>query len=367
MNKNILLGMMVASIATLGFISCSKSDNGGGATNLTTASSQALTDFVNVLAEPTYADFVAKATALNNAVNTLVTSPTTVNQTAAQQAWVATRVVWEQSEGFLLGPVEDNNYDPNMDTWPTDKNSIDSMLSKNPDITNASLNNVDDALKGFHPLEYYLWDFDPTTYTNAQKNYMVALADNILDQTKALQNSWTVSGGYANELLNPGSAASRYKTKESALEDIALKLIDICNEVGESKMPTPFKLAPTAPDSTLTESPYSHNSIADFKNNIQGALNSYTCAYGNKTGTSLSALVQINNRSLDNKIKSAFATAISSFNAFSNTTFEKAIYGSGTGSNPAAVNNTIKAIEDLKDLLEGSGGLVEYIQTYVKD
>lgn len=374
MKKNILLGMMVASMATLGFTSCTKSDNGNSTTNIETASSQALTDFVNTLAEPTYAAFVTKATTLNNAVQALVSDPTDANQTAAQAAWRDVRITWEQSEGFLLGPVEDNSYDPYMDTWPTDKNQINTLLNGTQDIatllatpTAETDEGAEYALRGFHPLEYLLWDFKAADYNQRDKDYMSALAQDILNITKELQNSWTKSGGYANELLNPGSTGSRYTNKEGALEDIALKLIDICNEVGESKMPTPFKLAPTAPDSTLTESPYSHNSIADFKNNIQGALNSYTCAYGNNKGTSLSTLVQINNRNLDNNIKSAFATVISSFDAFSNTTFEKAIYGTGTGSNPAAVNNTIKAIEDLKDLLEGSGGLVEYIQTYVKD
>lgn len=358
MKNKFLFGLLIASVA--GLTSCSKDSGSSASTSTETASSQALTDFVNTLAEPTYADFITKATALNDAVNTLTTNPTTANQTAAQQAWVATRVIWEQSEGFLLGPVEDNNYDPNMDTWPTDKNSIDSLLNKNPDMTDAFLNDVDDALKGFHPLEYYLWDFDPSTYTDAQKKYMIALAANILDQTKDLQNSWTESGGYAGELLNPGSSTSRYKTKESALEDIALKLIDICNEVGESKMPVPFGTNKADADSTQTESPYSHNSVTDFKNNIQGALNSYTCSYGGNTGTSLSSLVQINNRSLDTKIKTAFSTAISSFSTLDGTTFEKAIYN-----NRPAVQNIIDAIESLKTLLEGQ--LVPYIQQYIKD
>lgn len=360
MKKNILFGMMVATVATLGFTSCSKSDNGSG-TNITTASSQALTDFVNVLAEPTYADLVTKATTLNNAVQTLVATPTAANQLAAQNAWIDIRVTWEQSEGFLLGPVEDNNYDPNTDTWPTDKNQIDSLLTNtHTDITSGFLDNTDQALKGFHPLEYYLWDADLSKYTDAQKSYMTALSQNILDNYTALQSSWT-TGGFANEVLNPGKTEKRYFTsKEDALEKIADVLIDICNEVGEQsadgKMYAPY----IAEDSTITESPYSHNSVTDFTNNIQGALNTYTCSYNGQTGTSLSSLVQINNKNLDTKIKTAFNTVISSFSTLSGTTFEKAIYN-----NRPAVLTIINNIGALKALLEDQ--LVPYVQQYVKD
>ena len=362
MKKNNIVYLLFVSTLMATITSCSKSNNDTSNTSsLQQSQTQTLSDFVNVLGQPLYADFVTKATTLNNAVQTLINNPTVANQTAAQQAWVATRVTWEQSEGFLIGPVEDNSYDPNMDTWPTDRNAINALLSSNPNMTDRFLDNVDDALKGFHPLEYYLWDFDPSTYTSPQKNYMTALAANILDQTKALQASW-ISGGFGNEIINAGKSGSRYTTQRDALGAIANALIDICNEVGETKMPAPFGASAAAADSTQTESPYSHNSIADFTNNIQGAYNSYTCSYGGKTGTSLSSLVQINNKNLDNQIRQAFATAINSFSAFNGTTFEKAIYN-----NRPAVQNTITAIGNLKALLDGTNGLVNYIQTYIKN
>lgn len=355
MRRNILPLAMLAAVA---FTSCSKKDSTATA-DVQTTTDNTLSSFVNTLGEPLYADFVTRATTLNTAVQTLIATPTAANQTAAQNAWKDVRVVWEQSEGFLIGPVEDNNYDPNMDTWPTDRNQIDSMLNKNADITSALLDNTDGALKGFHPLEYFLWQSDPTAFTSAEKNYMTALAANILSNVKALQDSWT-TGGFANEIINAGKSGSRYTSKEDAVEAIANALIDICNEVGESKMPTPFGSTAADADSTQTESPYSHNSITDFRNNIQGAYNTYTCSYGGNTGTSLSSLVQINNKNLDNQIKAAFTTAINSFSGFDNLTFELAIY-----KNRTTVQNSIDAITALKAVLEEN--LVPYVQQYVKN
>jgi predicted lipoprotein len=355
MKRNILTVVLFAALA-----SCSKDDKDNG-TKMTIeqATDGTLSDFVNVLGEPLYADFVTKATTLNTSVQALIATPTAANQVAAQAAWRDVRITWEQSEGFLIGPVEDDNYDPNMDTWPTDRNQIDSMLNQNGNITSAILDNTDGALKGFHPLEYFLWNADITKLTAAQKNYMTALAANVLSNVKALHDSWT-TGGFGNEILNAGKTGSRYTSKEDAVEAIANALIDICNEVGESKMPTPFGSTATDADSTQTESPYSHNSIADFKNNIQGAYNTYTCGYNSKNGTSLSTLVQVNNKSLDTKIKAAFTNALGSFSGFDNLTFELAIY-----KNRSTVQNSIEAIAALKTVLEDN--LVPYVQQYVKN
>jgi putative iron-regulated protein len=356
MKTNILAATMLVSI---GLLSCSKDKTTTSTATIPQTTDNALNDFVNVLGKPLYADFVTKATTLNTAVQTLVATPNATNQAAAQAAWKDVRVTWEQSEGFLIGPVEDDNYDPNMDTWPTDKNQINAMLTSGTTITDQSLNSTDDALKGFHPLEYFLWNTDPSQYTDAEKSYMTALAANILDNVKALQNSWT-SGGFANEIINAGQTGSRYTSKEDAMETIANALIDICNEVGESKMPTPFGATAAEADSTQTESPYSHNSVTDFKNNIQGAYNTYTCSYGGKTGASLSALVQINNKALDTQIRQAFTTAINSFDGFNNLTFEKAIY-----TNRTTVQTTIDAVAALKTVLENN--LVPYVQQYIKN
>ncbi|WP_197492156.1 imelysin family protein [Arachidicoccus ginsenosidimutans] len=366
MKKNLLSAILLSATVLIGLSSCSKDDNNNNNTsnNIEQTTDAALSDFVNVLGEPLYADFVTKATTLNTAVQTLKANPTAANQTAAQNAWRDVRVTWEQSEGFLIGPVEDDNYDPYMDTWPTDKNQMNQLLAGtqtlNVEYLESETSDAELTLRGFHPLEYLLWgEFDPADYTSRQKDYMAALAQDILNNTKALQSSWT-TGGFANEITGAGQTGSRYTSKEDALEAIANALIDICNEVGETKMPTPFGNTQADADSTQAESPYSHNSIIDFKNNIQGAYNTYICSYGGKTGTSLSSLVQINNKNLDNQLKNAFTNAIAAFDGFGNYTFEQAIY-----TQRPIVQNVIDQITALKTTVED--GLIPYIQQYIKN
>src|SRR6185503_12139159 len=102
-------------------------------------------------------------------------------------------------------------------------------------------------------------------------------------------------------------------------------MADICNEVANEKMETPF----AAKDSTLSESSFSHNSIADFTHNIAGIKNAYLSSYIGVGGNhSLSELVASKNTSLNNTLLSQMDAAVASFNAFAslNISFEKAIY-----------------------------------------
>jgi uncharacterized iron-regulated protein len=366
MKKYAILTLAGAALFTATLTGCKSDPEPQPEVDFNALKTQVLTDFVSVVGNPLYADFKAKATALNTAVQTLATTPTQANLEAARTAWKAVRVIWEQSEGFLIGPVDYDNYDPYMDTWPTDHNAMEDLLASTQTLDVNFLAGLDDpdseaelTLRGFHPLEYMLWGVggnrQASSLTTREKEYMVALAADVLNNVTSLQTNGNTF--FTNELMKPGTGTgSRYESKHDALEALANALIDICSEVGEGKMVEPF----TAPgDSTITESPYSHNSIVDFKNNITGARNVYLCTYGSATGKSLSDLVKANNAALDQEIKQKFEVAINSFDGIT-TTFEQAIY---TQRNQ--VQNTLTALASLKESIDGK--LVPYIQQYVKD
>lgn len=365
MKKYALLALTGVALFTATLTGCKSDPDPEPAVDFNALKTQVLTDFVNVVGNPLYADFKAKATALNIAVQTLATTPTQANLEAARTAWKAVRVIWEQSEGFLIGPVDYDNYDPYMDTWPTDHNAMEALLASSQTLDVNFLAGLDDpesaselTLRGFHPLEYMLWGIggnrQAASFTAREKEYMVALAADVLINVTALQTNGNTF--FTNELMKPATTGSRYESKHDALEALANALIDICSEVGEGKMVEPFLLPG---DSTITESPYSHNSVVDFKNNIIGARNVYLCNYGSATGKSLSDLVKVNNAALDQEIKQKFEVAINSFDGIT-TTFEQAIYIQRN-----QVQNTLTALGSLKESIDGK--LVPYIQQYVKD
>lgn len=366
MRKYALLPVVGLALLTTTFTSCKDDKKVEPEMTFDETKVKVLADFGTTVGNPLYSDFEAKAANLKTAVTTLASNPTPANLEAARTAWKDVRIVWEQSEGFLIGPVEDDNYDPYMDTWPTDHNAMDSLLQGSQALTADYLSGVGTSneaeltLRGFHPLEYLLWGTDgnrQASFTPREKEYMVALATDIHNNVSALKTKGVAF--FASELSQPAVTGSRYTSKKDALEAIANGLIDIVGEVGEGKMVEPFGATVNDADSTITESPYSHNSLIDFRNNIIGARNAYLCTYGSATGKSLSDLVKANNATLDQTIKTQFDAAINSFDGIT-TTFEKAVYNQRS-----QVQNTITALTTLKGTLEDN--LVPYIQQYVKD
>jgi predicted lipoprotein len=148
--------ILLATASALGIFACRKPS--ASVITTTATSKEVITDFVNKVALPQYATLLSKATTLNTAINTLNTTPTNANLLAARTAWQEVRSSWEQCEGFLLGPVEDDNYDPNMDTWPVDYAQLDSFITNSTSFTETTIAGLNQSLRGFHPLEYILWD-----------------------------------------------------------------------------------------------------------------------------------------------------------------------------------------------------------------
>lgn len=356
--KKILFLLMAAS--TLAAVSCKKTDNNNSsAGNAPVTDSSVIVAFVNDVAVPQYQNLQNKANAFNNAIITLNSTPTDANLAAAQSAWRDARTAWEQCEGFLFGPVEDDNYDPNMDTWPVDRTQMDSLLASSNPLTLQDVQALPQSLRGFHPIEYIMWGVGgnntAANITARQKTYMVSLAADVKNNIDSLMNSWLPGGGnFEQTILTAGAGNNRYTTRQQVILSVVGAMSDICDEVGASKIHDPF----VARDSTLSESPFSHNSMADFINNITGAQNVYLCSYSTQ-GASLSSLIAEHNASLDNQIRNDFSKAIAALKSV-NMTFEMAIYNE-----PTQLNNAMTALATLKSDLDG--GVVTYVQTYVKD
>lgn len=124
----------------------------------------ALNQYVDAVVLPTYADLQTKVTALKNAVDAFVASPSNNAFATACQAWLNAREPWETSEAFLFGPVDALGLDPNMDSWPLDQNMIVQILNSGRyDNLTWGDNDDDDAVeavqsvRGFHTLEFLLF------------------------------------------------------------------------------------------------------------------------------------------------------------------------------------------------------------------
>lgn len=342
--------------------SCKKDDDPAQTETEMTAQelqSAILNDFSSVTVFPAYQDMETKMNDFHNACMAFNTTQSQSDLDNAKQAWKNVRGVWEQSEAFLFGPVSTENIDPSTDTWPVDYNSLDSVLTSGNAFTASYITSLGDELKGYHPSEYLLWGLNSSKsaaqFTQREKEYLVALSADLQMKANQLRNSWdpAMANNYSHHVKMAGDPTSVYPSQKAAFEEIVTAMAGICDEVANGKITEPF----VAADPTLEESPYSSNSITDFKNNITGVQNVYFGKY-NADGYGLENLVKKYNLSLHNKIVNQLDNAINSFNGIT------VPFGQAITSQPTQVQNTIDRINELKTTLEDE--LLPFVQQYVQ-
>jgi putative iron-regulated protein len=339
--------------------SCHKAvESGTNTQDFDSLETEVIQDFTNDLVFYRYSSLLNACVTMQSSIATLVNQTTDANLAQSKLDWKNLRSDWEQSEGFLIGPVESKDYDPNTDTWPTDYIQMDSLLGSENPLSTDDVKNLSQSLRGYHPLEYMLWgeggSRTPSNFTAREKLYMTSLISDILsNNVQPLYNDWFLgSDNYQAQVLTAGKGSTEFSTRQALFLNIQSVMSDICNEVGTSKMYEPF----VTRDSSITESPYSGNTLIDFKSNIMGLQQVYMGLNG---GKGLKDLVDAKNLQLDQKIQAAINAALNSFDQIT-VRYEVAIF-----TQRVQVQQTMDQLATLNTLLEND--FKNFLIQYIKD
>ena len=270
---------------------------------------------------PTYTQLADDVEDLEKTLNGLTVN--TITQTQIDKActdFKQARQHWERSEAFLMGAASDFDVDPTIDSWPLNRSLLLNYF--NNGMNDEMLE--DATILGFHALEFILFRNGQNrkvaelqgndTYTNfehitgAQElAYAQTICALLKQRCFQLQVAWegetaananrvavvkdahldykTNSGlSYGENLTKAGISGSKssFPTLKAAIAQVLSNdegsCVAICNEVGTAKIANPF----SAGDIAYVESPYSYNSIADFRDNIRSIRNVW---YGSTTGS----------------------------------------------------------------------------------
>ena len=308
--------------------------------------STTLNDFANTVVLATYTDLDNKAGELLSAVQALGAATNQAHLELAQGAWKATRKPWEQSEAFLFGPVDTQGLDPALDSWPVNRVDLDGVLTSEQALTEASIDALEDTLKGFHTIEYLLFrDGDQRKaedITPRELEYLVATTENLKSKTAQLRNAWEASGeNYAAEVANAGDSSTIYKSQKDAMQEMVNGMIVIADEVANGKISDPFNER----DTTLVESQFSFNSITDFQDNIRGIQNVYVGKFA-ADGQGLNEFVNSQDAELDVRFQTEVQTAIDTIGAIPDP------FRDSITAQRAAVQAAIDAVSTVQGTLE---------------
>ncbi len=349
--------VLVAILATLplALVACSSSSGEERAPGESYDFTTILESTVNEVIIPTYADLAKAAEALRAAANAFSEDRTSEQKMqAARDAWVAARIPWELSEAFLFGPVSDSGLDPAMDSWPVDHAQLDSILSSSITLSADHLaSNLGGGLKGFHTIEYLLWGKNlnkqikqAAEMTAREFDYLLAATEALAADTATLSQLWQEAEeedghSYGESVLLSGKDRlnGRFASQAAAAQQLITGFLTIADEVANGKIADPY----SEKDPMLVESQFSHNSTADFADNIRGIGMVYTAK---ESGKGMARFVEEFDGELHARIVTQIAEAISAIEAISQDgeTFRDAI------TNPAknaAIEGAMQKIQAL--------------------
>ena len=300
---------------------------------------------------PTYTKLADAAEKLQKALGDL--SASEIKQQNIDEACAAfklARAWWERSEAFLGGAASEFDIDPTIDSWPLDRDLLLSYFSTGEYSEDAL---EDASILGFHALEFVLFrngqnrkvtDFQANdTYKGFESvpaaeelKYAQVVAKQLVNRCYQLQVSWELTPN-TERLAAVKAAGLEYRTKnnlsygwnminagvsgsgttfsgltealQQLLNDAEGSCLAIADEVGSGKIGHPYA------DGYIfyVESPYSYNSIVDFRNNIRSIENIW---YGNPQGASGTATYSLHKfytqvaPEMAQKVETAIAAAI---------------------------------------------------------
>lgn len=299
----------------IGCIGCGEDDDGDDQVEAYDAGTM-LNDFANTVVLATYTDLDNKAGELLVAVKALAENTTQANLENAQQAWVATRKPWEQSEAFLFGPVDTQGLDPALDSWPVDRVSLKAVLDSNDELTADFVKDgLEDTQKGFHTIEFLLFregdQHKVSDIADRELEYLVASTEYLKESTSQLRLAWSPEGeNFSHTVASAGEGNAVYPSQSSAVQEMVNGMITIADEVANGKISDPYN----EEDTTLVESQFSFNSISDFQDNIRGIQNVYMGKFTND-GQGLNEFVNGQDADLDSRFQSEIKNAIDAIGA----------------------------------------------------
>jgi predicted lipoprotein len=232
-----------------------------------------LTNIFDNALVPAYEQFALEAVTFHNSILNFNSDSNLENLEKVQAQWLQTKLAWEQAEIYDIGSLNDNFAHNRIDKYPAKYSFLEANLNQETAIDEAFVNNSGSTAKGLPAIEYLVFRFENkdsilyqfTNHASAYqyKNYLTALAKNLISQSEVLQ----VAIEKERDLFinNTGEGLN------TALNDWVNAQISLLEEVISSKINKPLGLNSGGEiDLDKLESPFAKTSLDAIKANLIG-------------------------------------------------------------------------------------------------
>ena len=334
-----------------------------------------------------YADALASAQALREAVQAFTAKPSADTLADARKKWLAAREFYGQTEAFRFygGPIDnDNGPEGRINAWPMDESFVDSVQGKpNAGLVNnrkfvinkknLSAQNErggeENIATGWHAIEFFLWgqdlsetgpgdrnfeDFVDGKAPNAdrRRQYLTVVTDLLIDDLTSLVKAWApdAKNNYRSKFVRGGQESVRKML-------VGLGSLSRGELAGER-----LEVALNSQDQEDEHSCFSDNTHRDAVTNAKGIQNVWLGEYQRADGSvvkgaSLRDLVAAKDAALADKTTKQIAASVAAAEGIQ-APFDREIIG---GKDAPGRQRIQKAIDSLtqqsKDLVAAANAI----------
>lgn len=337
-----------------------------------------------VLVHANYADSVAGAQALQQAIKAFVAQPSAESLAAARKAWLAAREFYGQTEAFRFygGPIDDDKGpEGRLNAWPMDESYVDRVEGKKAGglinkrsfkISKAALSaqnergGEENVATGWHAIEFLLWgqDLSPTgpgersfedfvdgkaPNADRRRQYLVVVTELLIDDLNFLAKSW--APGVKNNY--------RARFEKGGQESLRKMLVGLGSLSRGELAGERLEVALASQDQEDEHSCFSDNTHRDAVTNALGIENVWLGRYKRADGSllqgaSLRDLVAAKDAALAARLTQQLAASVAAAEKIQ-APFDQEILGGKEAPGRQRIQTTINSLtEQSKQLVEAA-------------
>ena len=351
------------------------------------ATPQAVAAHYAELVHANYADTLASAQALREAVQAFTAKPTAETLADARKKWLAAREFYGQTEAFRFygGPIDnDNGPEGRINAWPMDESFVDSVQGKpNAGLVNnrkfainkknLSAQNErggeENIATGWHAIEFFLWgqdlsetgpgnrnveDFVDGKAPNAdrRRQYLTVVTDLLIDDLTSLVKAWAPD------------AKNNYRSKfaKGGQESVRKMLVGLGSLSRGELAGERLEVALNSQDQEDEHSCFSDNTHRDAVTNAKGIQNVWLGEYQRADGSvikgaSLRDLVAAKDAALADKTTKQIAASVAAAESIQ-APFDREIIGGRDAPGRQRIQKTIDSLtQQSKDLVAAANAI----------
>lgn len=266
------------------------------------------------LITPQYFEFDNKIGELVKCIGDFDLDRTQANLDHARSSWRDAHAAWERTEAFVFGPAAVADLTANLDSFPVIPSEVEEKLQFTPVFSKDAVFAFSGPFKGFHLIEYLLWDSAGTKtlsdFTPKEFEYMRAVASDMWRQSANIRYAWDPNrNDYNKQIKNAGQGGSEFSSSKEVLKTMLVAMAEACRDLSERKLGIPLSMG-----ARFEESHFSGNSAEDYYNTLIGVRNVYQGGV-EATGYSIKALIRDKDFLLDDRIWQELTLALDKVSA----------------------------------------------------